>query len=139
MKDTRNATTSTPATVIARDRMKGKDSFERSSLVRRCSTSRALGPATLNPHISPVIERNVVPSGSGTARKKRSWKRSAIPEPITMKSSSPSRVTVKSPAMPPRLPISGVRQDRPFSLGMRLAKSAFSQASAPRPSTRYLA
>ncbi len=50
-----------------------------------------------------------------------------------MNSSSANFVTVKSPAIPPRLPISGVRQERPISVGMRLANSALSQASAPVP------
>ena len=62
-----------------------------------------------------------------------------MPDPTIMNPSSASRVTVKSPAMPPRLPISGVRQDRPTAFGIRLANSAFSQSSAPGPLTLYLA
>jgi hypothetical protein len=71
VKETRSATASTPATVILRERMNGKASVDRSSLVRRCKSSRDFGPATLNPQSSSVNERNVVPAGSGTARKNR--------------------------------------------------------------------
>ena len=71
------------------------------------------------------------------------WQRNRPEEPLVkplcharadhQKSPSASFVTVKSPAIPPRLPISGVRQDRPGTLGIRLANSAFSQSSAPGP------
>ena len=55
------------------------------------------------------------------------------------KSSSPSLVTVKSPAMPPFTPIRGVRQDRPTARGILLAKIASNQSEAPSPRTEYLA
>lgn len=58
---------------------------------------------------------------------------------LAMKSSSPSFVTVKSPAMPPRLPMRGVRQERPTWPGIWLAKTAFNQSEAPGPFTEYLA
>ena len=48
-------------------------------------------------------------------------------------------VTVKSPAMPPRTPIRGVRHDLPTIEGILLANIEFNQLAAAVPLTLYLA